>query len=341
MFKLNNASHANNESLVGRYMPAVGLGSWQGRPGTEDEKTLEDSIIFALRNGYRLIDTAQCYGIESVVGRAVRNSGVPRSEITVVTKYWGNYHHNVAAALEISLRELSLGYIDVFLMHWPWAMTPEGKPLQIHESPTFVETWKQMEKLVGDQCKGIGVCNFTQKTLSVLLEHATITPTVNQVEFHALNPCLKLVPYCQSKGIHVMGWGSLVHLSRSGSRENGTLGGDSQVAKNHILRDDTFTSIGQKHSCSAGAVSLSWAVQRGTTVIPKSSSKTRLVENISLINLDDEDMTKINDAHSRIGLHRICNIHHLLWIDLDGKRTLQGWMEVDFGWEDEQGNWLT
>ena len=137
----------------------------------------------------------------------MRNSGVPRSEITIVTKYWGDYHHDVAAALELSLKGLSLDYIDVFLMHWPWAMTPEGKPLRINESPTFVETWKQMEELVGDQCRGIGVCNFNQKTLSILLEHATIVPAVNQVELHALNPCLKLVPYCQSKGIHVMGWG--------------------------------------------------------------------------------------------------------------------------------------
>ncbi|CAG7935820.1 unnamed protein product [Penicillium olsonii] len=298
-----------------------------GRLGTEDEKALEQSIIFAIQNGYRLIDTAQYYGIESVVGRAVKNSGVPRSDITVVTKYWGDYHHNVAAALEISLRELSLDYIDVFLMHWPWAMTPEGNPLKIQESPTFVETWKQMEKLVGDQCKGIGVCNFTEKTLSVLLEQATIIPVINQVELHALNPCLKLVPYCQSKGIHVMGWG--------------TLGGDSQVAKNHILTDGIFTSIAKKHKCSPGAVSLSWAVQRGTTVIPKSSSQTRVIENISLISLDDEDMAKINGAHSQLEQHRICNIHHLLWIELDGKRTLQGWTEVDFGWEDEHGNWLT
>lgn len=113
----------------------------------------------------------------------------------------------MASALDISLRDLSLDYVDIFLMHWPWATTPDGKPLRIHESPTFVETWKQMEGLVGPKCRGIGVCNFTQKTLSVLLEHAAIVPAVNQVELHALNPCLNLVPYCQSKGIHVMGWG--------------------------------------------------------------------------------------------------------------------------------------
>ncbi|KAL3459056.1 putative aldo-keto reductase [Aspergillus heterothallicus] len=308
-------------------MPAVGLGSWQGRLGTADEQALEDSIIHALQSGYRLIDTAQYYGIESVVGRAVRNSGVARSEITIVTKFWGALHHDVAAALEISLRALDLDYIDVFLMHWPWAMTPEGGPLRIHEAPTFVETWLQMEKVVGDRCRGIGVCNFTQKTLDVLLEQATIVPAVNQVELHALNPCLKLVPYCQSKGIHVMGWG--------------TLGGDSQVAKDHILNNKLFKSIADKYNCSTGTLSLSWAVQRGTTVIPKSSSKARIVENIKLITLDDGDVAELNEAHRRIELHRICNIHHPLWIEMDGKRTLQGWTEVDFGWEDEEGNWLT
>ncbi|KAH6867529.1 NADP-dependent oxidoreductase domain-containing protein [Thelonectria olida] len=298
-----------------------------GRFGTEDEKALEDSIILALQSGYRLIDTAQYYGIESVVGRAVRNSGVPRSEICIVTKYWGNYHHDVATALQKSLDDLSLDYIDVFLMHWPWATTPDGKILRIHESPTFVETWKQMEKLIGPTCKGIGVCNFTQKTLSVLLEHATIVPAVCQVELHALNPCLKLVPYCQSKGIHVMGWG--------------TLGGDSQVAKNHILNHEIFKSIAEKHDSSTATISLSWAVQRGTTVIPKSSSKARIVSNIKLITLDDEDNAKINNAHAKLEEHRICNIHHLLWVEVDGKRTLHGWTEVDFGWQDEQGNWLT
>lgn len=146
--------------------------------------------------------------MEAAVGRAVRASGVPRSEITVVTKFWGHWHHDPAKALEISLRDLDLGYVDVFLMHWPWALSPaDGKTsLRPGESPTFVETWKRMEPLVGPTCRGIGVSNFTQKTLDAILEVATVVPVVNQVECHPLNPNLKLVPYCESKGIHVMGW---------------------------------------------------------------------------------------------------------------------------------------
>lgn len=113
------------------------------------------------------------------------------------------------------------------------------------------------------------------------------------------------------------------------------------MAKNHILTNDLFKNIAQKYGCSTGTLSLSWAVQRGTTVIPKSSSNTRIIENKQLIILSDEDIAKISDAHRIIGLERICNVHHLLWIQLDGKRTLQGWTEVDFGWEDDEGEWLT
>ena len=148
------------------------------------------------------------YGVEDIVGRAIRNSGISRSEITVVTKFWGDWHHNPAEALRISLASLDIDYIDIFLMHWPWATTPspERKRLRPNEGPTFVETWKMMETLLGPKCKAIGVSNFSQKTLDELLANANVVPAVNQVELHALNPNLRLVPYCQSKGIHVMSW---------------------------------------------------------------------------------------------------------------------------------------
>lgn len=113
----------------------------------------------------------------------------------------------------MSLKDMKLDYIDMFLMHWPWAETPDGKPLRIHESPTFIETWKSMEKLVGPTCHGIGVSNFTQKTLDALIENTTIVPAINQVELHVFNPGFKLVPYCQGKGIHVMSWRYVIYTS--------------------------------------------------------------------------------------------------------------------------------
>jgi glycerol 2-dehydrogenase (NADP+) len=177
-----------------------------GTYGTEDEESLIQSIVHALKTGYRMIDTGAAYGVESVVGKAVRASGIPRSEITIITKLWINFHDDPKTALEIALQTLGLDYIDIFMMHWPCSQTRDMKPLQPGQSPTFVEAWKKMEALVGPTCKSLGVSNFTQKTLEKLLENATIVPVVNQVELHAFNPNLKLVPYCQSKGIHVISW---------------------------------------------------------------------------------------------------------------------------------------
>ncbi|KAI5468137.1 aldo/keto reductase [Mariannaea sp. PMI_226] len=318
VFKLNN----------GQTCPAVGLGTWQGSFGSDDAKILEDTIIHALKSGYRLIDTAQAYGVEHVVGSAIRASGIPRSDITVVTKFWGHWHHDPASALEISLKETGLDYIDIFLMHWPWATTPapEKKPLRITEGPTFVETWKLMEAIVGPKCKSIGVSNFTQKTLDALLAEATIVPVLNQIELHALNPSFKLAAYCESKGIRVMSWSTL-----GGMRDNGV---------NQALSHPLFTGIAESHNCSTAVVSLSWAVQRGIMVIPKSSTKSRIDENIKLVTLSEGEMEKINKAHETIPKFRIADHIESIHFEMDGKRTLQGWTKVDFGWEDEQGNWL-
>ncbi|EFQ31134.1 aldo/keto reductase [Colletotrichum graminicola M1.001] len=319
-FKLNN----------GLDFPAVGLGTWQGKQAplrTDDSKALEESIIHALKVGYRHIDTAQLYGVEEVVGRAIRNSGVPRSEIIVVTKFWGNWHHDPAKALQISLDTLGLDYIDVFLMHWPWATTPapEMKVLKKWESPTFIETWKMMEPLVGEKCRAIGVSNFMPKVMDELLAEAKIVPAINQVELHAFNPNLNLVPYCQEKGIVVTSWSTL---------------GGSSAAQNEILTHELFTSIAKAHDVSTGVVSLSWAVQRGIAVIPKSANKARIEENIRLVTLTDEEMRKINEAHKTIKRERLSNNIASQHMEIDGKMTQQGWTYVDMGYEDENGNWL-
>ncbi|RYP93244.1 hypothetical protein DL770_000619 [Monosporascus sp. CRB-9-2] len=324
-FKLNNGKPlivgARGESIAPRVDDFITKRHSIGRAGTDDETALLESIVHALKSGYRLIDTAQMYGVESIVGKAVRASGIPRSEITVVTKFWGYWHHDPAEALRISLRDLDLEYVDMFLMHWPWAQTPDGKPLRIHESPTFAETWKMMEQLVGPECRGIGVSNFTQKTLDTVLETATIIPAVNQIELHALNPNLKLVPYCQSKGIHVMSWRTV------GARDD-------------LLTHELFTNIAKAHGCSPAVVSLSWAVQRGVTVIPKSSNKSRIEENVKLVTLTEDEVTSINKAHETLGKYRLADTSTALHVEIDGKTTVQGWTPVDFGWEDEQGNWL-
>jgi glycerol 2-dehydrogenase (NADP+) len=209
---------------TGHDFPVIGLGTFladsstidlalgEGEPVAPEVSSSEDHhvdlIVHALQSGYRLLDTAQLYQTEEVVGKAVRRCGIPRDEITIVTKFPGWFHGDPKTALDLSLANLGLDYIDVFMMHWPISetLTNPPKPLRPDEWPTFVDAWEEMEKLVGPKCKAIGVNNFTERTLNRLLESATIIPAINQVELHVYNPNLKLVSFCQAKGIHVMGW---------------------------------------------------------------------------------------------------------------------------------------
>ncbi|KAJ5637393.1 hypothetical protein N7490_007272 [Penicillium lividum] len=287
---------------------------------------VRDSIIHAIHHGYRLIDTAQHYNVEPAVGEAVRLSGIPRSELTVITKFGSAWHHDPAQALQNSLDALGLDYVDIFLMHWPCAATPDGKQfLPIGESPTFVETWKLMETCIGPRCKAIGVSNFTQKTLDELLAVATVVPVVNQIELHAFYPNLRLVPYCHEKGIRVMGWS--------------TMGGGIMPPGKEILTHPLFKRIAVHHECSTGVVALSWSAQRGICVIPKSSSSARIEENIKLVVLSDAEMTEIDELHVTTGRFRIAG-HNQKGCG-EKKPTLMGWTWEDFGWEDAEGNWLT
>ena len=135
----------------------------------------------------------------------MRTCGVPRSKLTVVTKLSQEDHGRVADAFREAHTKLGT-YVDIYLMHWPCAYDGD-KPLPIEASPTYVETWKAMEKLVGSDCKAIGVSNFTQKTLEVLLREATIKPVANQIEITPINPNLRLMPWCLERDIQVMAWG--------------------------------------------------------------------------------------------------------------------------------------
>jgi len=118
-----------------------------------------------------------------------------------------------------------------------------------------------------------------------------------------------------------------------------TLGG--MGAEHDVLTHEMITGIAKVHGCSAGVVSLSWVVQRGCSVLPKSTNSSRIEDNIKLLTLSDDEMAKMNSAHEVIGKYRIADFVPQLQVMVDGKQTIQGWTKVDLGWEDEEGNWLT
>ncbi|KAG8819874.1 hypothetical protein FRC18_011903 [Serendipita sp. 400] len=240
-------------------------------------------------------------------------------------------HGRVEAALDRSLNALGLEYIDLYLMHWPQADDPEtGRTLRPNESPTFVETWLEMEKLpltgavsplhpitiVYIDClndtgktKSIGICNLSIKNLEILLSKANIVPAVHQIEIHPCLPNFELIQYSKANGIVVAGYTPMGKGSAP------------------FYSDPTFLSLASKYEVQIGQILLSWAIQRGTIPIPKSSNEERARQNLQIIKLAQEDMNTIDEYHKQPGMHRS---HSLIGSIKDGK--LLGWTMDELGW---------
>jgi len=294
-------------------MPSVGLGCW-----TEysSHKRVYNMCKTAIKSGYRHFDTAEMYANEDSVGAAIRDSGVPREEIFVTTKLNNDAHHTVRRAFDTSLKTLNVGYIDLYLMHWPQAA--RGGLFSAEQNPSFVETWKEMEKLLDTgKVKAIGVSNFSIKTLSDLLPHAKVVPAVNQVEIHPCLPQEDLLQFCKEKGIIVEAY--------------------SPLGQGNPLFMPHLEPIAKKYSESLGKsvtpaqIALSWGVQRGVAILPKSENEGRIKANIDLVTLADEDMTAISSIHKQKGMHRSLLGYH----SSDG--TVFGWSYEKLGWNMKKG----
>jgi len=296
----------------GSKLPAVGMGSWMGEPGGDTRVT--EMCRKALKNGYRHFDTAAGYENEKFVGDAIRASGIPRNEIFVTTKLGDHIH--VQQAFEESLKLLGLEYIDLYLMHWPQYTDSAGyTPGPDEQNPTFVETYKEMEKLLATgKVKSIGVSNFSIKTLTTLLGSCTVVPAVNQVELHPYLPQDDLKAFCDSKGIH------LTAYSPFGQ------GNIALFTENPIIKP-----IAARLKITAAQAVLGWAVQRGTSVVPKSENEGRMVVNITLPTLSAKDMAQIDSIHTHPGMHKSLLEYH----SDDG--TVFGWKYEWLGWNMTKG----
>ena len=284
-------------------MPIIGLGTWKSASGE-----VHDAVITAIKAGYRHIDCAAIYGNESEIGQAlseVFSQGiVQREDLWITSKLWNSAHQadDVLPALQKTLRDLQVAYLDLYLMHWPVALKsglgfPE-KPedfLSLEEVP-LIETWRAMEPLV-DQglVKHIGVSNFNKEKISALKSQATHMPEMNQIELHPLLQQRDLVAYCQKEGVHVTAYSPL----GSGDRPE-RLKKEDDI---NLLEEATICQIAKKHHCTPAQVLISWAIARETAVIPKSVNPKRLEQNLAStdVALDDEDMQKITalDRHRR------------------------------------------
>lgn len=245
----------------GYTMPIMGLGTYS----LSDEECYA-SVTALLEAGGRLIDTAYMYHNEAAVGRAVRDSGVPREEVFVITKLYPTQFADADAAIDAALEKLDIGYIDLMLLHHPGAGD--------------VEAYKAMERaVVAGKIRSIGLSNWYVEELEAFLPQVDTVPALVQNEIHPYYQEQDVVPYIQSHGIVMQGWYPF--------------GGRGHTAE--LLGDEVIVDIAEAHGVTAAQVILRWNLQRGVVVIPGSSDPDHIRENLEILDfsLTEEDMARI------------------------------------------------
>ncbi|KAH6887434.1 NADP-dependent oxidoreductase domain-containing protein [Thelonectria olida] len=269
---------------TGAKIPAVGFGTWQAPPGQ-----VEKAVEIALRSGYEHIDCAAIYRNEVEVGEGIRKSGVSRSDIFITGKLWNTKHapEDVEKGLEKTLKDLGTDYLDLFLMHWPVAFKSGDDWFPIDSDGVFeladidpAVTYAAMEKLLQTgKVRAIGVSNFTKNRLDNLLSKTTVVPAVNQIEAHPYLQQPELLDYCKSKGIQLAAYSPL---------------GNNQTGEARTVDDPLVAELGKELDLDIGQVLYSWGVQRGTVVLPKSVTPSRIESNIKVKELPREAFDKLN-----------------------------------------------
>jgi len=289
----------------GNEVPILGLGTWKPEGG-KITQIIKDAIDI----GYRHFDCAHVYENEKQIGAAIKakiaEGVVKREELFITSKLWNTFYspHLVEPTIKQTLADFGLDYVDLYLIHWPigykegedlFPVTPDGIPAL--SDVDYLDTWKAMEGVLSKGLtKNIGVSNFNSEQITRILENATVKPVTNQIECHPYLTQQKLSDFCKERDILITAYSPLGSPQRPWGNP-----GDPK-----LLEDKKLIELGKKYNKTPAQILIRYQVDRGHIVIPKSASKSRLVQNMGIFDfkLSPEDMTYINTFNCN---ERICS----------------------------------
>ncbi|HET7725520.1 MAG TPA: aldo/keto reductase [Propionibacteriaceae bacterium] len=254
----------------GTTIPKIGFGTWLLKEGDE----CYDAVTEALKAGYRHIDTARAYHNEASVGRAVRDSGIPREEVFVTSKVPAEAKSYGAAVeqFEITMREIGLDYLDLLLIHAPWPWNERGKDCRAENK----EVWHAMESFVADgRVRAIGISNFTRADIESLLPACTIIPAVDQIQWYIGHDVEDTVAACAEHGIVVEAYSPFAH--------------------GRIVNHPDIVDMGRRYEVSAPQLSMRYLLQKGAVPLPKATSPEHIRANAEVdFEISDADMAVLD-----------------------------------------------
>lgn len=255
----------------GLQMPVLGFGVFQ----IPDPKECEQAVLDAIKTGYRLIDTAASYLNEEAVGKAIKNSSIPREELFITTKLWVQDagYENTLKAFNKSLKNLQLDYLDLYLIHQPYG--------------DVFGSWRAMQELYFQgKIRAIGVANFHPDRIADLITNSGFVPAINQIETHPFHQQIETQKFLEENKVQIQSWGPFAE------------------GKNNIFQNELLSTIAHKYDKTVAQVVLRWLIQRNVIAIPKSVRKERMAENFNIFDfeLTKEDVQKIQALDTNASL---------------------------------------